>query len=152
LMPLQAKVADQLAIVRNLQFVSAGHSTGRFGVFSPVPPGVNVLENPKDKRPVFGATVSRLQGSSSGGVPRYVALRGQGPNIEPEDPGYLGAAHRPFTPDGQALHNLRLARGITRERLEDRKALLHSFDNLRREIDNEDHALTGMGNLTTQAL
>ena len=51
------------------------------------------------------------------------------------EPGYLGIAHRPFTPSGPGLENLRLANGVTTERMGDRKDLLGSFDNVRRDID-----------------
>jgi uncharacterized protein (DUF1501 family) len=42
-------------------------------------------------------------------------------------------AHRPFTPSGPGLENLKL--GIDAGRMEDRKALLKSFDTARREND-----------------
>ena len=51
------------------------------------------------------------------------------------EPGFLGIAHRPFTPDGPGLQNLRLASGVDADRLDDRKDLLASFDDVRRDID-----------------
>src|ERR1044072_4483184 len=51
------------------------------------------------------------------------------------EPGYLGIAHRPFTPGGQGNANLRLANGVTADRLDERKNLLDKFDDTRREID-----------------
>ena len=74
--------------------------------------------------------VSKLRDNSAD-IPPFVSLRGMGPGTEP---GYLGVAHRPFTPDGPGLANLRLAGGVNAERVEDRKTLLASFDNVRREI------------------
>ena len=65
-------------------------------------------------------------------VPPFVSLRGMSLGTEP---GYLGVAHRPFTPDGPGLNNLRLNNGINAERMEDRKNLLGQFDTVRREID-----------------
>ena len=51
------------------------------------------------------------------------------------EPGFLGVAHRPFTPDGPGLSNLRLPGGVDTTRVEDRKALLARFDNVHRELD-----------------
>jgi uncharacterized protein (DUF1501 family) len=51
------------------------------------------------------------------------------------EPGYLGVGHRPFTPDGQGVRNLRLPGGVDTPRMDDRKSLLSSFDDVRREID-----------------
>lgn len=50
-------------------------------------------------------------------------------------PGYLGLGHRPFSIQGDGVQNLRPARGIDAERLQDRKALLNGFDSLRRDLD-----------------
>src|SRR5262249_37169082 len=43
--------------------------------------------------------------------------------------------HRPFTPGGPGLANLRLAGGVDALRMDDRKTLLSSFDTVRRDID-----------------
>jgi hypothetical protein len=51
------------------------------------------------------------------------------------EPGYLGVAHRAFTPSGPAFENLRLANGVSAQQVEDRRNLLNEFDNLRRDID-----------------
>ncbi len=51
------------------------------------------------------------------------------------EPGYLGVAHRAFTPDGPGLSNLGLAGGMTADRQHDRRSLLAQFDTVRREID-----------------
>jgi uncharacterized protein (DUF1501 family) len=51
------------------------------------------------------------------------------------EPGYLGVAHRPFTPSGPGNANLKLANGVPAERLDARKSLLDSFDDTRRDID-----------------
>jgi len=51
------------------------------------------------------------------------------------EPGYLGVAHRAFTPSGPDMANLTLANGVTMTRSEDRRGLLQNFDNIRREVD-----------------
>ena len=52
-----------------------------------------------------------------------------------EGPTYVGASHRPFSPRADGLENLRLAKGVSLERLRDRRQLLQQFDLLNREID-----------------
>ena len=64
--------------------------------------------------PAMGAWVSKLRSESAGPVPPFVSLRGMSRGTEP---GYLGVAHRPFTPGGQGNANLKLANNVTAERL-----------------------------------
>src|SRR5262249_13462916 len=97
--------------------------------------------------PSFGAVVSRLRNTSAGDVPPFVSLRGMAPGTEP---GYLGVAHRPFTPDGPGLQNLHLAGGVDTPRQDDRKSLLARFDDVRRDIDASG-TMTGMDSFTTRA-
>jgi hypothetical protein len=80
-------------------------------------------------------------------IPPFVSLRGMSRGTEP---GYLGIAHRPFTPDGPGLQNLRLANGINAQRLEDRRSLLQSFDTIRRDIDASG-AMQGLDSFTGRA-
>src|SRR3989442_1707459 len=84
----------------------------------------------------FGAGLTltemlRLRASASD-LPPFVSLRGSTVGTEP---GYLGVGHRPFTPDGPGINNLRLAQGVNAKSVTDRKSLLHNFDSLRRDID-----------------
>jgi hypothetical protein len=82
------------------------------------------------------------------GVPPFISLRGMTRGTEP---GFLGIAHRPFTPSGPGLANLRLGRDMTTDRLDDRKALLAGFDTIRRDLDTSG-TLKGMDTFTTRAL
>jgi hypothetical protein len=125
-MPLQAQMWDKLAVVRSLVSVDE-HSD------SLVMTGYSENANRTQHHPSFGAVVSKLRGSAaSNDVPPFVSLRGMAPGTEP---GYLGIAHRPFTPDGPGVQNLRLPGGVDMNRMDDRKALLASFDGVRRDID-----------------
>jgi hypothetical protein len=136
LMPLQAKIADKLALVRSMRFLQAGHT----------PP--ELLTGFLDgKRPDIGAVVSRLRKDAGilGALPPYVAL-----DIE-SYPAYLGMAHKPFTP-GQKLESLGLAKGMTADRVEDRRELLKTFDTLRRELDDSRGSLAGVDAFHAQAL
>jgi uncharacterized protein (DUF1501 family) len=51
------------------------------------------------------------------------------------EPGYLGIAHRPFSPSGPGMQNLKLVNGVDTARLEQRKDMREAFDDVRKEID-----------------
>jgi len=125
--PMQAKMWDKLSAVRSIISVDE-HSDSL--VLTGYPDRVNRTAD----HPSFGSVVSKLRSdsSSAGPVPPFVSLRGMSRGTEP---GYLGVAHRPFTPGGQGNSNLKLANNVTAERLESRKGLLDVFDDTRREID-----------------
>jgi hypothetical protein len=138
LMPLQAKIMDKMAILRGIKFMNPtqGHSLRE------VISGFHHLHRPH--RPALGSVVSKLRGLAAG-MPPYVSF---GPTGQDEDPSYLGAAHRPYTGRGD---NLGLVQGMTLDRLQDRKALLGSLDDLRRDIDAKGKR-AGMDDFTKQAL
>ncbi len=138
--PLQARMWDRLACIRSVVTVDEHSDTM---VMTGFPDRTNRTAN----RPSAGSVVSRMRGSGHG-VPPFVSLRGMSRGTEP---GYLGIAHRPFTPSGPAANNLRLSRGLTLERLEDRKALRAAFDGIHRDVDASG-TLKGMDSFTTQAL
>ncbi len=131
LMPLQAKIADQLALVRNLAFQSNDHKpeeihTG-FG---------------KTGRPGLGSVVSRLEADARTPrtLPPYVQLGST--LVAPERvsfPAYLGVAHKPFIPD-KGLKALKPSPTISAERLDDRRHLLGAIDKLRRDLDADQFA------------
>jgi hypothetical protein len=126
-MPMQAKIFDKLALVRSLQSTDE-HSDSL--VMTGYPERVNTTAN----HPSFGSVVSKLRGSESGSIPPFVSLRGMSMGTEP---GFLGIAHRPFTPGGPGNANLKLANGVNSDRLHERKSLLEAFDDTRREIDQK---------------
>jgi hypothetical protein len=141
LLPRQAALFSKLAVIRSVVVPLEEHSD------SLVSTGYSLNENRTAHHPSFGSVMSRLRGSEAGDIPPYVSLRGMTHGTEP---GYLGVAHRPFTPDGQGLRNLRLAPGVDGRRLEDRKSLLSRFDDLRREVD-AGSTLAGMDSFTARA-
>jgi hypothetical protein len=133
-MPRLAGISDKLAILRGVQTV--GNHTGNefFSGFAYEEGKPLSLTN--QRRPAVGSVVSRLWGSRNN-MPPYVSLHD---NNSWERAYYLGGGHQPFRThqkdkDNQGLANLRLAKGITLDRLEDRKALLRGFDNLRSDVD-----------------
>jgi uncharacterized protein (DUF1501 family) len=159
LMPLQAKIADKLAIVRNLRVLAtdthmpeellSGFPFGPEGGPASLKPGL---------RPTFGSVVSKLQQSNGSNLPPYVTLdmgrmpHGHGRPLSLE-PAFLGLAHQPFdpsTPGGVA--NLGLAPGTTLDRLADRKMLLNGFDEFQRDLEYSRGTFAGMDAFTAQAL
>ncbi len=128
--PLQAKIADKFAIVRGLK-TSNEHAASEL---------LSGLDNRKrGDWPSFGCSVSRLRSTRS--MPSYVSFAEL---PRDDDPGFLGPTCRPFTVRktrsgevaGAELDNLSL-RGLTVERLAERKAILASFDQLQRDIDHK---------------
>jgi len=137
--PMQARMWDKLACVRSIVSVDE-HSD------SLVSTGYSQRENMISNHPSFGSVVSRVRGTSSE-VPPFVSLRGMARGTEP---GFLGVAHRPFTPSGPALQNLRQAQGVTNDRIDQRRTLLGSFDEARREVDATG-TMAGMDTFTQRA-
>jgi hypothetical protein len=137
--PRQAKMWDKFAVIRSVTSVDE-HSD------SLVMTGYPERDNRTVGHPSFGAVVSKLRGAHSD-VPPFVSLRGLSIGSEP---GYLGVAHRAFTPDGPALQNLRLPNGVTAARMEERRELLATFDNLRRDLDTTG-AMAGLDSFTQRA-
>lgn len=124
-MPMQARMFDKLAVVRSIESVNE-HSDSM--VMTGYPQRVNQTAG----HPSFGAVMSKVYGDRAGAVPPFVSLRGMSTGT---DSGFLGVAHRPFTPSGPGNANLKLARGVDVERLDSRRSLLDAFDDTRREID-----------------
>ena len=138
-MPLQARMMDKLAVVRSVVAVDE-HSD------SAVMTGYSERDNRLANHPSFGSVVSRVRGLQND-MPPFVSLRGLSRGTEP---GFLGVAHRPFTPDGPGLQDLRLVNGVTPQRVEQRRTMLESFDNMRSEIDNNG-TLAGLDSFTQRA-
>lgn len=139
--PLQAKMWDKLACVRSIVSVDE-HSDSL--VMTGYPDRVNRTAD----HPSFGSVVSKLRSAVGDAVPAFVSLRGMSRGTEP---GYLGIAHRPFTPSGPGNANLKLANGITVTRLDERKSLLEKFDDTRRDIDASG-TMAGMDSYTEKAI
>jgi hypothetical protein len=139
-MPLQAKMFDKLAVVRSIISVDE-HSD------SLVMTGYPERDNRIANHPSFGSVVSKVRGGLKADVPPFVSLRGMSRGTEP---GFLGVAHRPFTPSGAGMQNLKLASGVDSSRLDERKALLAGFDDVRRDADASG-TMSGMDAFATQA-
>jgi hypothetical protein len=138
--PMQARMMDKLAVVRSL-VANDEHSDSY--VMTGYTEQVNRAAA-QGQHPSFGSVVSKLRGSA-GDVPPFVSLYGMSLGTEP---GYLGVAHRPFTPDGPGKENLRAKYDGTRQ--DDRKDLLARFDAARRDADASG-TMAGMDAFTQRA-
>src|SRR5947209_11727073 len=96
--PLQAQMWDKLACVRSIVSVDE-HSD------SLVMTGYSENTNRISHHPSFGAVMSKLRGNANADIPPFVSLRGMSIGCEP---GYLGVAHRAFTPSGTGMADLSL--------------------------------------------
>ncbi len=145
LLPRIAANMDKLVPIRSVVGAKDRHDsfqclTGRLN--EKLPPG---------GWPEAGAIISRLQGSARDGVPPFVAMS---PTMQHKPynngtPGFLGAGYSPFRPMAEGKDDLVL-QGITLDRLNDRRALLASFDKFRRDADNS-KSMEGMDVFEKQA-
>ncbi len=127
LMPMQAAIADRMALLRGVRSVENDHFLSE--VYSGLP-------RTAGKRPCFGSVVSKVAGGGAL-MPPYVSLnRSSTDQFEFEKPYYAGSHHAPFRPFGDAVDDLAPVKSL--DALADRKHLLKSFDTLRRDIDRTD--------------
>jgi hypothetical protein len=137
--PLQAQIWDKMACIRSIISVDEHSDTL-------VMTGYPDRDSRVTPHPSFGSVVSKLRAGASP-VPPFVSLRGMSRGTEPA---YLGIAHRPFSPAAGGASNLKMATGVDMDRLEDRKALLTSFDAIQRDIDASG-TMNGMDSFNTKA-
>jgi hypothetical protein len=123
--PQQARMWDKFACIRSIVSVDE-HSD------SLVSTGKSQRENMTANHPCFGSVVSRVRSAHQTAIPSFVSLRGMSRGTEP---GFLGISHRPFTPNGPGVDNLRPLPAVNAERMSDRRAMLESFDGFHRELD-----------------
>jgi uncharacterized protein (DUF1501 family) len=136
MLPRCGRIMDRWSIVRSLHHHDAGHSTGDQICFT----GYNAGPNPDENiHPSCGSIVSKQLGHLTPELPAYVMI----PRVLPgAGSAYLGVAHKPFetgadpaNPGPFRVPNFTLAQGVSFDRVGDRRALLASFDRVRREVD-----------------
>lgn len=147
LLPRQAALMDKLVLLRSLTGMDGEHDD------SQIETGLPKARKLSGGHPPLGAVVAKLRKSEN--VPSFVSLRGERTYIAGNlsvglDPGFLGAAHRPFVPDSAGLGNLRLP-DIGRARFDERRDLLKNFDTLRQGLDGADD-FRGTDDCTARAL
>jgi hypothetical protein len=146
-LPKLARIMDKLAPVRTIVGGPDDHASHMLLTgYSRLGP------QPSGGWPTVGSFASRLLGPVNPTVPPYVGLAAKmiHPPYNDPGPGFLGAAHSAFTPDGQSRANLTLG-DVTMDRLADRRNLLVRFDRLGRDVDNRG-ALGGLDAFQRQAI
>jgi len=144
--PRIARMMDKFAVIRSVVGATGDHYT--FQCFT----GRSHQRQPQGGWPCIGSTLSKLHGPVNPAVPPFVGLSppmGHRPWADPGQPGFLGVAHVPFKPSGDGKNDM-ILKGITLERLRDRRQLLASFDRFRREADASGQ-MEGMDAFTRQA-
>ena len=137
LLPKCAKVMDKFSIIRSLYHTDAGHSAGDQIMFTGYPPNKG---NPNENfYPSCGSIVAEQQGHLNPELPPYVMIPKRLPGV---DPAYLGKKYAPFETQADPavegpfnLPNFSLGDSLSLNRLDSRKGLLKSFDDIRREVD-----------------
>jgi hypothetical protein len=129
--PQLARIMDKLVVVRSLVGNQSDHdATQVFNGHHPRKP------TPSGGWPQIGSAVAKTQGAVDPAIPPFISLCypcTHGPYNEP-GPGFLGSSLAPFRPMGPTRNDMML-RDVSVERLADRKTLLKSFDQFRREAD-----------------
>jgi uncharacterized protein (DUF1501 family) len=146
-LPRLARMMDRFAVIRSLV------GSDGFHVSYQCVTGHSMVNQPTGGWPSFGSAVSKLQGAAGASVPAFVGLAPKMKATDwanPGQPGFLGRAYAPLTPNADGLANMAL-RGMSVERFDDRKALLRTFDTLRRDLDATG-ALEGADVATRRAL
>ncbi|MDA1054976.1 MAG: DUF1501 domain-containing protein [Planctomycetota bacterium] len=153
-LPQQAKVMDRLSVVRSVHHENGIHAPSahwmQTGYFGPT------LARNAAQKPSLGSVIARSLGSRQPPMPAYVSI----PKSEAfgyQGAVYLGKAFNPFEvgADPNAadfkVPNLSLPGGLTARSVESRRALLKTFDTLRRDIDDSG-VMEGLDTFKSQAL
>src|SRR5215212_4908549 len=139
LLPLQAKIADKFAIIRNMKFEQQGHTAPELYT--------GFL---RGNRPSFGSVVSKLRTDAGirGALPPYVYL---GDANHVGHPGFLGKSHEAYIP-GEKAASLGRSKQVSLEQLGERRELLKTFDTVKRDLDDPKGSRASMDSFTQQAL
>jgi hypothetical protein len=146
LLPGMAQMMDRLAIIRSVIGSEGQHSAYQ------CMHGRTQQRQPGGGWPSLGSTVSKLQGPTRQGIPPFAGLS---PRMITDtwaivgEPGFLGRQHAAFKPNADGMGSMVL-KGMTLDQLSQRRRLLASFDNLRRELD-AGGSLVGADEYTRQA-
>ncbi len=146
-LPLLARQMDKATIIRSMVGAFDDHDafqclTGR--------PNRN---QPPGGWPSLGSVLSKVQGPVNRALPPFVGLSpkmGEMRWARTGEPGFLGPAHSPFQPNKGGGKDDMTLNGVTLDRLADRRNLLASFDQFRRDIDSSG-MMTGLDAFNEQA-
>lgn len=136
--PLQAKIADKLAVVRSVRHTMSSHTDGGIEVLTgKTPLKADPTSNSISDHPDVGSVASRVRGPHPRALPRYVAMPAK-PYMT--RPAYLGVQHGPYVAGDPSAKDFRppglqLAAGAEGRGFDDRRGLIGQFDKLRADLD-----------------
>ena len=147
LFPQLAQRADRYTLIRSIADSQADHDA--YQCYTGRRPGKTA---PGGGWPQFGSIVAKVQGPVDRSVPAFGSLcyTCTHPPYNEPGPGFLGIGHLPFQSQGPTREDM-ILRGVTSDRLGDRRTLLASVDRIRRDIDQHNR-LNGLDSITSQAL
>lgn len=131
-LPLLARMLDKVTIIRSIVGCSGAHES--IQCLS----GHTRNGQPVGGWPSLGSVLSKIEGPTHPAMPPFVGLAprmGHAPWSDPGRPGYLGLGYAPFMPEEGGRDSLAL-RGVTMDQMHERKALLTSFDTVRRDLED----------------
>lgn len=144
MLPEQAKIADQLAVIRSVNHGSGDHTKGNHWMLTGFEgPDFNKPDNKIQRNPALGSATAHLRGPNVPGMPAYAAvphLRGGTDNIF-HYAAYLGGSANPFVVNSDPneadfrVRDLSLASGLTFSRLEHRRELWKTLDHSLKKAD-----------------
>ena len=141
-LPKLAGMMDKFTVIRSLVGALDEHASNL------CLSGYTLAESNQKHPPNIGAVISRLQGQVDKTVPSNVNLspRTQHQPYNDPGPGFVGLGHSALRPDGTLMQDM-ILKGITLDRLGNRRQLLASLDRFRHNVD----AMKGMDELSQRA-
>jgi hypothetical protein len=136
-LPAQARCAHRFTVLRSCSHGFPGHLDGSQHFLAGRPAQLTNGGTETSIHPEVGAVVKYARRASRPTLPSYVAVPRPTPFV---GPAYLGKAYEPFSAGGNPnaddfqVRNLNAAPEIV-ARLDDRQALRHAFDTMRRDLD-----------------
>jgi hypothetical protein len=141
-LPKLAAMMDKFVLLRSLVGARDEHAANI------CTSGYTEAESRQLNPPTLGAVVSQLRGPVDPTVPAFVNLAARTQHMPYNDPGpgFLGVGHGALQPQGPLMADMTL-KGVTLDRLADRRRLLASQDHFRRAADG----LSGLDDLHQRA-
>jgi hypothetical protein len=142
-LPKMARVMDRVALIRSISGLADEHTS-----FQNLT-GFGMNQSQREKKPNFGSVVARLQGSTDQVLPPFVDLF---PTMQHKPynipgPGMLGRSCAGVKVDGEDVAVMKPTSSTLE--LAERRKLLESFDQFRRNVDNAE--VSGMDTVYRKA-
>ncbi len=151
-LPKQAAMLDKFTIIRSVDCRHSNHEPNKVLQSGNLEAAPRINPN-GDMYPAIGSIVAKHHGANRPGMPPYVAFQTSRTHVAYG--GYLGRGYDPFIANAatrlpiytnvgedtgrtSGADFFKLPSGLTRERLQDRRALLEDLDRLRREVDRSE--------------